>query len=245
VASVADKRKFELSSLPPDNIIGMHVNVNEFNDLTIMGDRKILRIGITGHTDLNPNQIESLEQSVDEAVNFIEQQFSEHYLTVFSLLAAGADRLVARRLLERKAARLIAILPLPREEYIKEFGTSDDYQVDPVGAELRQELNYWLTHKAIEIIELPPSPTKKSAYIKAGNYIAEHSDILVAIWDGHEQSDSSITAQIVAKAEELNKPICHIWGDNSKLKSVRTNTEEKCGQVRYKNFPCHRPEIYK
>ncbi len=244
VSRLADKRKFELSSLPPDNIIGMHVNVNEFNDLTIMGNRKMLRIGITGHTNLDPHQIESLEQAVDEAINFIEQQYSEHYLTVFSPLAAGADRLVARRLLKRKASRLIAILPVPRDEYMNDFSSSDDYQIDPLGAEWRQELKYWLSQKAIEIIELPPSATKKSAYIKTGNFVAEHSDVLIAIWDGNEQKDSSITAQIVAKAEVLNKPICHIWGDNFKLEPIRTNTDETYGQIRYKDFPCHRPGIW-
>jgi hypothetical protein len=237
MSSLADKRKFELSSLPPDNIIGMHVNVKEFNDLLYMGDRKALSIGITGHTNLDPEQTEKLEQAINEAICHIEQQFAaEHYLTIYSTLAAGADRLVARQLLSRKAARLIAILPLPQDEYIDVFGPSDDYRVDSQGAELRKELKYWLTHKAIEIIEMPSSPTRKSAYLKAGYYIAEHSDVLIAIWDGNEQEDDSNIAQIINRAEKLNKPICHIWADNFELGSMNTKSRGKYGQISYKNF---------
>jgi len=163
MSSLADKRKFELSSLPPDNIIEMHVNIKEFNALTQMGYREMLRIGIAGHDDLAPDQISRLEAAVDEVINFIEGQFAQHYLTVFSPLAAGADRLVARRLLNRAATRLIAILPIAQDDYINEFGPTDDYRVDSQGAELRQELKYWLAQKAVEIIEMPPSPTRHRA----------------------------------------------------------------------------------
>ncbi|MDD3024667.1 MAG: ATP-binding protein, partial [Syntrophomonadaceae bacterium] len=227
MSSLADKRKFELSSLPPDNIIGMHVNVKEFNALTIMGDRKTLSIGITGHTKLDPQQTGKLEKAINEAICYIEQQFAEHYLTIYSTLAAGAERLVARQLLNREAARLIAILPLPQKDYLNEFAAADDYRLDSQGAELRKELEYWLSHKAIEIIEMPASSTRKSAYLKAGYYIAEHSDVLIAIWDGNELEENSITVQIIDKAGKLNKAICHIWADNFKLDPINTKSKGK------------------
>jgi len=239
MSSLADKRKFELSSLPPDNVIGMHAHVKEFNALTTMGQREMLRIGIAGHKNLEPNQIDRLEQAVDETINYIEQQFSRYYLTVFSPLAAGADRLVARRLLNRDATRLIAVLPVAEDKYINEFGPTDDYEVDSQGAELRQELKYWLSQKAIEIIEMPSSPTRKAAHLKAGYFIAENSDILIVLWDGNEAQNSSLTAQIVARAEKLNKPICHIWANNYMNGSLSIHNEKRCGAIRYMNFNCH------
>jgi len=238
MSSLADKRKYELSSLPPDNVIEMHTNVEEFNTLTTMGHREILRIGIAGHNNLDPHQINKLEQAVDEAIDFIEQKFSEHYLTVFSPLAAGADRMVARRLLNRDATRLIAVLPVAQDEYINEFGPSDDYSVDRQGAELRQELKYWLSQKTIEIIEMSPSPTRKAAYLKAGYFIAENSDILIVLWDGDEEQNSSLTVKIVARAEKLHKPICHIWADNFNRYETSKKVQMKCGQIRYMNFHC-------
>ena len=237
MSSLANKRKFELSSLPPDNIIKMHANVKEFKALAYMEHREMLRIGIAGHDNLVSDQMEKLEEAVDEVISFIEKQFAQHYLTVFSPLAAGADRLVARRLLNHDATRLIAILPFAQDEYINEFGPTDDYRVDSHGAELRQELKYWLSKKAIEIIEMPPSSTRKTAYLKVGHFIAENSDILIVLWDGNEDQNSSLTAQIVARAEKLNKPICHIWANTDKGESLRPNLEIKCGEIQYKNFP--------
>jgi hypothetical protein len=241
MSNLADKRTFELSSLPPDNIIEMHVNVKEFKALTYMEHREMLRIGIAGHDYLVPDQIERLEAAVDEVICFIEGHFVQHYLIVFSPLAAGADRLVARRLLNRDATRLIAVLPFAQDEYINEFGSTDDYRVDSNGAELRQELKYWLSHKALEIIEMPPSPTRKTAYLKVGHFIAENSDILIVLWDSIEDQESSLTSQIVARAEKLNKPICHIWANDNKGDLLRPNIETTCGEIQYKNFLCQTP----
>ncbi|HWQ89450.1 MAG TPA: ATP-binding protein [Desulfitobacteriaceae bacterium] len=238
MSNLTDKRKFELSSLPPDNIIEMHVNVEEFKALTAKDHREMLRIGISGHDNLVPDEIERLEEAVDDVINFIEKQFSQHFLTVFSPLAEGADRLVVRRLLNRDATRLIAVLPLAQDEYINEFGLTDDYRVDSHGAELRQELRYWLAHKAIETIEMSPSATRKAAYLKVGHFIAENSDILIVLWDGNEDQNSSLTSQIVARAEKLNKPICHIWANNYKRDPLSFNMEIACGEIQYKNFLC-------
>jgi hypothetical protein len=43
MSSLADKRKYELSSLPPDHIIEMHTNIKEFNDLASRGTGECLK----------------------------------------------------------------------------------------------------------------------------------------------------------------------------------------------------------
>ncbi len=236
MSSLADKRKFELSSLPPENIIGMHVNVEEFNSLSTMAELKTLTIGITGHAHLDARQSEKVEEAINEAISYIEQQFADHYLTIFSTLAAGAERLIARQLLQREATRLIAILPFPQKEYLDDFVPADDYQADSRWAELRKEMKYWLEYKAIEIIEMPPAASRKAAYVKAGDYIAEYSDVLIALWDGSEGEQGSLTVQLLDKAEKLHKPICRIWADNSELDPNSPENAERCGQIQYKNF---------
>jgi hypothetical protein len=50
----------------------------------MMGDRRTLRIGITGYHNLNPEQIGTIEQGIDKAICFIEEQYADHYITVFS-----------------------------------------------------------------------------------------------------------------------------------------------------------------
>ncbi len=91
---------------------------------------------------------------------------------------------------------MIAILPLPVEDYINDFGPTDDFRIDGQGAELRKEFKYWLSRKAIEIITMPVSPTRKAAYLKAGYFVADNIDIMIAIWNGNEKGGDSITDRI-------------------------------------------------
>lgn len=244
MSSLANKRKYELSSLPPDHIIAMHVNMKEFNDLTNLGHRGLLRIGITGHVNLDPDEIAILTQSVDQVINIIEQQYPDHYLTVFSPLAAGAGRLVARALLKNEAARLIAVLPYPLDQYLDNFGPGDDYRNDPAGTELRNEFNYWIGNRAMEVIEMPPTSTRQEAYLKTGQFIAEHSNAIIVVWDGNREKYASVTAQVVARAEALNIPICHIWAQNHRPESCKANIKPRQGEIRYKNFPGQMPGMW-
>ncbi len=240
MSSLYDKRKYELSSLPPDDIIKMHVNKDEFNALTRLGHQEMLRIGISGHIHLDPARTGEIQEAVKKAIDFIERQFPDRYLTVFSPLAIGSDRLVARELLKKDNSRLIAVLPVPEEEYINDFGLTDDYWVDKAGAELRREFKYWLSKRAIEVINIPPLPTRKAAYIEAGYFIAEHSDVMIVVWDGQDNPESSVTAQITARAERLQKPICHIWACNYRQDLLLNNMDHH-GEIRCRNFPGKKP----
>jgi len=237
MSGLKGRRKFELSSLPPEHLMAMHVDVADFTGLTQLGHREMLRVGITGHIGLDPTKMPELERGIKEARERIEQAFPDRYLTVFSPLAEGADRLVARRLLEREATRLIAVLPVPAEDYQNDFGPTDLHNVDFDGAELRQEFRYWLSTRAVEVITMLPSATRNEAYEKAGLYIAKHSDVMIAVWDGLPSQGQGGTAQIVAKARFWRKPICHVWAGNYKKDPAkRTDVGVKHGTVEYITF---------
>ena len=143
----------------------------------------MLRIGI-GHVGLDPAKMEQLDRGIENAIAHIEQLFPKHYLTVFSPLGVGADRIVARKLLERKGSRLIAVLPVPEADYLDDFGSTDLHSRDYAGGEARQEFRHRLSHRAIETIVVPPSATRNESYEKVGYYIAEYSDVMIAVWDG-------------------------------------------------------------
>ena len=238
MSSLSGKRRFELSSLPPDHILAMHVNAGEFNALTRLGHREMLRVGITGHIFLDPDRMAELETGVARAATFIEDQFPERYLTVFSPLAIGADRLVARILLRNGATRLIVVLPVPLDDYIKDFGATDEHRLDYGGAELRKEFRYWLEERAIETIAMPRMATRGDAYLRSGCYIVEHSDVMVAVWDGKKAQGQGGTGEIVELAKKFGKPICHIWAGNYKPdQSRRTDVGARYGRFRHLNFP--------
>jgi hypothetical protein len=237
MSALKGRRKFELSSLPPEHLLAMYVDAEDFTALTQLGHREMLRVGITGHIGLDPARMPELERGVEEAIQRIEQAFPKRYLTVFSPLAVGADRLVARKLLERPSARLIAVLPVLAADYLNDFGPTDLHYVDYKSAELRQEFCHWISHRAIEVITMPPSATRNEAYEKAGYYIAEHSDVMIAVWDGLASQGRGGTADIVARARTLEKPICHVWAGNYKEDPAkRTDAGVKYGTVEYINF---------
>lgn len=238
MSRLAGKRKFELSSLPPDHIIDMHTDRVRFMALTRLGHREGLRVGITGHIGLDPARTGELADGIAAAAAFIEAMYPDRNLTVFSPLAVGADRLVARHLLNREGASLTAVLPLPAEDYIDDFGSSDDHRADYAGAELRREFRHWLAARAEEIIEMPPAATRNAAYEQAGLYIAVNCDVLVAVWDGEPAQGQGGTGMVVAKALEKNKPVCHIWAGNYKANPAkRTDVGARHGNFRHCNFP--------
>jgi len=237
MSSLLDKRKYELSSLPPDQIIDMHTNINEFHDLVINGHRKTIRIGITSHIDLDPQDIVPIQKGLQRVINFITEQFPDHNLTVFSSLTAWADRMLARTLLNGDASRLIAVLPWPQDEFMTNLLSADEAIIEQMDDEILNEYKYWHARRAIEIIEMPSSPTRKAAYAQAANYIAENSDIMLLLWNGELTSKPSITASNWARADKLNKPICHIWANTRQNKLSSSPTQVITGKIRVKNFP--------
>src|SRR5512146_640548 len=78
-------------------------------------------IGVTGHRDLQEQDRDELLKLVHNIIDEkIRQPCRNSPLFILSPLAEGADRLVAWAALEHRA-ELIAILPMPVEEYEKDF----------------------------------------------------------------------------------------------------------------------------
>ncbi len=91
----------------------------------------LVRIGVTGHRALINEHL--LRHSVDQVLSQLDALLdaTHHGYTVVSPLAEGADRLVAQQVLARPAQApdlapdLEVILPLPMEEYLRDFTTAE------------------------------------------------------------------------------------------------------------------------
>lgn len=181
----------------------------------------MLRIGVTGHRHLaEPHK---LEAAVASAIARIEAAFRPQAVQVLSSLAEGADRLVGKQLLGMHGAQLVAPLPLPRAEYEKDFA----------GAASRAEFAALLS-AASKVVELPPSTSRRDAYRNAGFYVLDHSDVVVAVWDGQPQPDSPGTAGIVAEARRRHLPLA--WIHAAKTGAGACSDCEP-GTVTFENFP--------
>jgi len=153
-----------------------------------------LRIGVTGHRDLE--DVDALAGEVRDRLGKIVERFPTRattpiVITILSSLADGADQLVAREalsLLGDDGVELQAVLPVSLERYRKNFP-------DPTGFEE-------LFRKASRRTQMPYRKAHAAAYGNAGRFIVDHSDVMIALWDGCPSEREGGTAEIVAYARE-------------------------------------------
>ncbi len=162
---------------------------------------RVMRVGVTGHRTLPypENAADRLTAGLHNlsrlgAANADPPASFE----VLSALAEGADRLVAGVALSQPGATLVAVLPLPHDDYVEDFHSADS----------RREFEALLARARL-VETVPPAPTREAAYERAGHWIVEHSDVLVALWDGEPARGQGGTADIVAFAAERAQPI--LW----------------------------------
>ncbi len=169
-------------------------------------DRLPLVIGVTGHRNLRDQDVPTLEREVAAIIAGLRHDYlhgdSEAPIIVLSSLAEGADRLVARVALAH-GARLIAPMPMPIEEYRRDFEPG-------LNAGNAVEFDALLA-QAIAAPVLPFTPDNSLAAVRvdaakrgqqyraAGLFIAQHANVLVALWDGNGAAMApGGTAEVVA-----------------------------------------------
>jgi hypothetical protein len=165
-------------------------------------DRLPLVIGVTGHRDLREADLPSLEAEVARIITRLKHDYlcdEETPIIVLSALAEGADRLVARIAL-RQGARLIAALPLPPEEYRRDFAPATPNESTEFDTLLAQAIAAPIMPFA-EGNSLPAArtdPAKRAEQYRAvGLFICSHCDVLIAVWDGEENTQVGGTAEVV------------------------------------------------
>lgn len=178
----------------------------------LFGGRVPIVIGVTGHRDLVGN-----EATITDAVTKECRKLRAHYqhtpFLVISALAEGADQLVASIIMRELKAKLCAVLPLPVEEYVKDFTS-----------ETSRKLFDTLLAKAVRRVDvfktLPPGncPDKLRSftgknrdkyYARAGGLIAEQTQVLFAIWDGEAAHGIGGTGDVVKWFSQGYAPKCY------------------------------------
>ncbi|MBV9322851.1 MAG: hypothetical protein JO352_03565 [Chloroflexi bacterium] len=148
------------------------------------------RIGIAGHQDLPHAAMDYVTTGIRRIL------CSYDNITGYSSLAAGADQLFAHELLAA-GGRLHVVIPA--------VGYPETFKGDDA-ASYRQLLS-----AASEVSRLPYASPGEAAYDAAGRWIAEHSDLLIAVWDGQPARGLGGTADAVAYARELDRDVRIIW----------------------------------
>lgn len=178
------------------------------------------RIGVTGHRDL-PDP-DALRAPIREAVSRLKEMVpiapgAGLAPVVVSALAEGADRLVVEEVLADRDARLEVVLPLDTEEY------AEDFKAEASKEEFRS-----LLARATDKWQAPDGLDRDEAYERAGRYVVDRCDAVIALWDGEKSRGRGGTAEIVGYAQEHGVPIAwvHTKGDPAVTCHLETRRAE-------------------
>jgi len=209
LSELRGKSEFGLSSLPTERQLSLHVDPADFMELTRLGGRPILKIGITGHRILMDT--DKIRHGVKQAMGKIDRLFPGSLISIFSQLDQGADQLVADAIREIKGegTRLIAVLPMPEEQYKARFEANDER----TKGKLQSEFEYLLC-RATEVIAMPPARTTSHAYEEASHFVAGNCDLMVAVYDGAPALGRGGTGEVCRHAVERGIPVFHVKAGN-------------------------------
>jgi hypothetical protein len=148
-------------------------------------------IGVTGHQQLPQAARIHAEQTIAELLRDRPAP-----LIGLSSLAEGADQIFADVLL-RGGGTLHAVIPC--------WGYASTFDVAGRESYLR------LLTAARSVTTLAYAKPSEQAYDAAGQYIVEHCDVLVAVWDGQPALGRGGTADAVAHAHRLGRTVIATW----------------------------------
>jgi hypothetical protein len=165
-----------------------------------------LVVGVTGHRDLPDAALPDIEKAVAEVFVRLKRDYlngsNATPTIVLSALAEGADQIVARIALQH-GARLIAPLPLPVDEYRR------DFEKKPIKPDAAATFDEWLNRDGISKLVIPFTPgnsltevnedpaKRNEQYRAVGLFIVRHCNVLIALWDGNEEMAIGGTSEIV------------------------------------------------
>lgn len=210
-------------------------------------------LGVTGHRNIGKIDYENLKVSVRKIFDYLEKEYSSTPIVILSPLADGADRLVVEVSLESKYKdKINTIIPLPFNEdiYIQTFGKGILEKDDELFNQ-KSLLEYEnLKNMLKENNSLQPSfiemefdrkaydnaneeekqQIRRIQYSKVGEYVAIHSNILIALENINSEKKEGGTSEIVEK--KLHGNYKYFFSENTLLQPekglvYRINTPRK------------------
>ena len=165
-------------------------------------------IGVTGHIDISLDELERAERDVEDLLDSLARRFPASPLKLITSLAVGSDRLAARVFLRKKSEferrspdlgkkwEMIVPLPLPKDIYEADFPDSiDEFRSLLANAAFWFALPVRPEYGISDISDL--GEARDLQYEDASRFVASHSDILIALWDGLDPQRKGGTCETV------------------------------------------------
>lgn len=148
-------------------------------------------IGFSGHRRVTDGV--GIERALRAVLDELRAGSGVEWLALSSV-AAGSDMMFARTALALGLG-WEAILPLPPAEFRRDFDEAEWSEVEALLAESEH------------VRVIGERGRREDAYLDGGMETVNHSDVLLAVWDGEPSRGRGGTAEIVAYARELGRPI--------------------------------------
>lgn len=143
-------------------------------------------ISITGHRDILTENENRLIQEIRQIIRNIKQWVPDTPIILLSALAEGADMLAAKAAIEEKI-QLNVILPYDQNDYLDSFDDKSNISV----------FNDLMQKASREDTLTCTSSYKKDCYKNLGQYLADHCNLLIALWDGKSSPKEGGTSWVV------------------------------------------------
>ena len=169
-------------------------------------------IGITGHRRIRKEDHDALYLAVKTELKKLQTEYPSSGIVMLSSLAEGGDLLCADAG-EELGIPLLAALPMPGEEYEKDFSEAAKEKFRKHCARAEEVFIAPYTEKVPE-----GGADRDFLFRQAGIYVASHSHILIALWDGGPGTEAACgTAEAVGFA---------LYGDYSPSSGISLRTDK-------------------
>jgi len=174
-------------------------------------------IGVTGHRHVD-RQDRKLKALIRNECRTLARTHAGNPFVILSGLAEGADRMVARIAMSELDAALIAVLPVPRESFVMDFGDAGS----------RREFTM-LLNRSDHVITAPLltkrawksyTPSRDRQYAWEGSFLARQSKILIAVWDGADSKGLGGTGDVVRWFKRGRTPTAYLHGSALRARSA-------------------------
>jgi hypothetical protein len=148
-------------------------------------------VGFTGHRQLTDPA--AVERVLREVVSGLRTEAGVEWLALSSI-AEGADMLFARTALKLGLGWEV-MLPLPPAEFRVDFAADKWRDVETLLAE------------AEHVRVIGERSHRDDAYLDCGMETVNHCDLLLTVWNGERSRGRGGTAEIVAYARDMGRPV--------------------------------------
>ena len=191
-----------------------------------------LLVGVVGHRDLVPREVPAIRDATVRLLRELKDAQPEVRISLLSAQAEGADLVVAD-VAQELGIGIIALLPFDAAQCRAEL-SSDAARVvfdrTMAGAEKLE-----LSQMAGSVDSAPSGETRDRQFERAGDLIAQHCSLLIAIWDGLETEHRAGTARTIEQRRETDGGLT-LSADNDLMYEIRcsrlrNSTKDACVEV--------------